>query len=127
MELLVLTVVGIIVIGLSAYFVFVREKPKVIKDYITGWRHYDGDRALPALKPGDILQLKRQPSNPYDKFAVEIFTSNSAKLGFVSRAYSNIVSTAIADKKVVICSIIAINPPPEEAVKRAQIQINIYK
>jgi hypothetical protein len=127
MELLILTVFGIIVIGLSAYFVFVRERPKVIRDYITEWQHYEGENVLHTLKVGDILQLRRQPTNPYDKFAVEIYSSNGMKLGFVSRAYSDIVSAALAGKKVVICTIVGINPPPAEPFKRVHIKINVYK
>jgi len=126
MELVILTIFGIIVIGFSAYFALIKERPKYIHDYITGWRYYDGESVFPKLKIGNILQLKRQPTNPYDKYAVEIYSSDGTKLGFVSRAYSKIVSDAIFRKRVIICSITGLNPPPEEPFKRVKIQITIY-
>ncbi|MBU2567539.1 MAG: HIRAN domain-containing protein [Elusimicrobia bacterium] len=126
MELVILTIFGIAVIGLSSYFALIRERPKNINDYITGWKYYDGESVFPRLKTGDILHLMRQSDNPHDKYAVEIFSSEGIKLGFMSRVYSKVVSDALAAKRVVVGTITELNPPPEEQFKRVKVQVTIY-
>ena len=126
MELLILTIFGVVVIGLSCYFALLKKRPKNIIDYITGWRYYDGESVFQRLKVGDILHLRRQPDNQYDRYAVEIFSSEGIKLGFVSRVYSKIVSSALAEKRVVVVTITELNPPPAEQFRRVKMQLSIY-
>ena len=126
MELLILTIFGIVVIGLSSYFALFRKRPKNIIDYITGWRYYDGESVFSRLKAGDILHLRRQPENPYDRYAVEIFSSEGIKLGFISRIYSKVVSIAMSEKRLVVVTITELNPPPAEQFRRVKMQVSIY-
>jgi len=37
------------------------------------------------LNKGDILELRRDPLNIFDKFCIEIFTSDGHKIGFINR------------------------------------------
>jgi hypothetical protein len=51
---------------------------------LAGFRHYDGGEVLRSLKPGDRLELVREPDNPYDANAVRV-EWRGVKLGYVPR------------------------------------------
>jgi hypothetical protein len=51
---------------------------------LAGFRHYGGGEVLPDLKPGDRLELVREPDNPYDANAVRV-EWRGVKLGYVPR------------------------------------------
>jgi hypothetical protein len=51
---------------------------------LAGFRHYDGGEVLRELKPGDRLELVREPENPYDANAVRV-EWRGVKLGYVPR------------------------------------------
>lgn len=51
---------------------------------LAGFRHYDGGEVLRSLKPGDRLELVREPDNPYDANAVRV-EWRGIKLGYVPR------------------------------------------
>jgi len=49
---------------------------------LAGFRHHEGGRMLRELKPGDRLELVREPRNPYDANAVRV-EWRGVKLGYV--------------------------------------------
>jgi hypothetical protein len=51
---------------------------------LAGFRHYAGGEVLRELKPGDRLELVREPDNPYDANAVRV-EWRGVKLGYVPR------------------------------------------
>ena len=51
---------------------------------LAAFRHYDGGEVLRDLKPGDRLELVREPDNPYDANAVRV-EWRGVKLGYVPR------------------------------------------
>lgn len=51
---------------------------------LAGFRHYDGREVWREMKPGDRLQLVREPDNPYDANAVRV-EWRGVKLGYVPR------------------------------------------
>jgi len=54
--------------------------------HVAGTAYYGADRVRRRLKRGDALVLRREPANPYDGMAIEVFTAAGAKLGYVPRA-----------------------------------------
>ena len=52
------------------------------------------------IEVGDDLLLKLEPGNEQDCFAVEIFTADSVKLGYVPRYYSREVTKRIKKMKM---------------------------
>ena len=52
--------------------------------HLAGFSFYDGVLAFEKLKIGTELQLKQDPTNHYDKYAVEIYYKEH-KLGFIPR------------------------------------------
>lgn len=51
---------------------------------LAGFRHYDGGEVLRSLRPGDRLELVREPANPYDASAVRV-EWRGVTLGYVPR------------------------------------------
>ena len=51
---------------------------------VAGFRHSGGAEVLRSLKPGDRLELVREPANPYDANAVRV-EWQGVKLGYVPR------------------------------------------
>ena len=51
---------------------------------LAGFRHYAGREVLRELKPGDRLELVREPANPYDANAVRV-EWRGVTLGYVPR------------------------------------------
>lgn len=73
---------------------------------------------LPVLKPGSLLSLVREPGNPYDSFAVEIFCED-IKLGYVPRTDNIHISRLLQQGAHVICRAVEVDPhtAPWEMVK----------
>ena len=51
---------------------------------LAGFRHYDGRAFWRDMKPGDRLELVREPENPYDSGAIRV-EWRGHKLGYVPR------------------------------------------
>lgn len=51
---------------------------------VAGFRHSGGTDVLRSLRPGDRLELVREPANPYDANAVRV-EWRGVKLGYVPR------------------------------------------
>lgn len=69
--------------------------------YIAGLGYYEGNKIIGMLRAGDELILKREPENEFDDQAVEIYTKDGSKLGYVPME-SNIVLKNLMDNKVTV-------------------------
>ena len=58
---------------------------------VAGFSYYEGVLAFDALKIGGLVQLKPDPGNHYDKYAVEIYHEDH-KLGFIPRGENRAIS-----------------------------------
>lgn len=78
--------------------------------YIAGFKYYDGVKIVNQLKSGDELILRQEKSNEYDVFAIEIYTKNGIKLGYIPE-YANEIPFNLLDGKVEIkCRIKDVQP-----------------
>jgi hypothetical protein len=59
-----------------------------------------------GLATGDELELRREPDNPHDSNAIEVYTRDGIKLGYVPRI-ANPIPASIADQDVAIGAEIA--------------------
>ena len=70
------------------------EKELVLWTGIAGLQHHvdtesrKGKKLLKSLTPGTELILKREPENPYDRWAIIVETKEGIQLGYVTR-YKN--------------------------------------
>ena len=63
---------------------------------VAGLQYYDGPRCIQTIRPGDRLDLVREPDNPYDEKAIVIHAPNDGKLGYLPR-YLNEIPAALLD------------------------------
>jgi hypothetical protein len=113
------------VLGAAALSPLVHASPEVrvqarkvylITVPIAGFYYYDGMDydVFESLAVGDELELRREPDNPYDANAIEVYTRDGNKLGYVPRV-NNPIPAAIADQDVVIgAEIIYVDEDPDE-------------
>lgn len=87
---------------------------------VAGFRYYDGPSLLSLLVPGARLELRAEPTNPYDKLAVEVFWGGR-KLGYVPRDRNLYLSPMLRAGLPLTCQIVAVRPRavPWEAVEAA--------
>lgn len=75
------------------------QKPiKIYDNYIKGLTHYQFDIVRKQLTVGTELYLKRELTNKYDSFAVEVYFGES-KLGYLA-AYENIAIANMLEQGV---------------------------
>jgi hypothetical protein len=58
---------------------------------VAGFQYYQGEEILATIETNTHLTLVAEPSNPYDKYAIEIYYQNK-KLGYIPRKENRHVS-----------------------------------
>ncbi|RIH67157.1 HIRAN protein [Mariniphaga sediminis] len=89
--------------------------------YIAGFKYYNGSELEKHLKKNDELTLQRQPENPHDYFAVEVFRKNQ-KLGYLPRTDNKIVARMM-DQGVKVKARIRSIDPEAQPFKRVKIRV----
>ncbi|MGB0431987.1 MAG: HIRAN domain-containing protein [Bacteroidia bacterium] len=93
-------------LGLSAAGLLIPKhyataKPiKVYDNYVRGIFHYDFVELRSEMKEGDEIEIKHEPDNVYDAFAVAVFWRNH-KMGYIA-AYENIVIANMLSQGVLL-------------------------
>jgi hypothetical protein len=57
----------------------------LLATYVAGTAYHQASAAMPGLRPGDRVDLRREPENRYDPRAVQMRTTSGAMLGYVPR------------------------------------------
>ncbi len=70
------------------------QKIYFLQSFICGFHFYDGPKHLHVLKQGQLLQLKREPENKHDEFAIAVYL-NSIKLGYLPAESNEILAKLI--------------------------------
>jgi|GEM_PF-5219400 len=47
---------------------------------VAGFQYYDGLRCIPTIRPGDRLDLVREPDNPHDEKAIAVYAPMTVNL-----------------------------------------------
>lgn len=81
--------------------VFEKKEIPLFDFYIAGYQYYDAEKVICKLKNGDALMLKREPDNKYDDQAIEVYTKEGIKLGYIPQV-SNIVPKNIMDNNIIL-------------------------
>lgn len=90
--------------------------------YIAGFQYYRGIEMEQMLKEDDCLILKREPQNPHDCYAIEVY-NGSNKLGYLPREENKVIARIMDQGMAVKARIIKINP--EEHPYR-RIKLNVF-
>lgn len=80
---------------------------------VAGFQYYDGDKVWAQLQQGAVLQLKAEPSNKYDKDAVEIYwqtgDGQNYKLGYLPRKQNYAVSQLLQTQRPLLAEVSQLN------------------
>ena len=61
---------------------------------LAGFQYHAGTSVWPELKPGDLLELRREPDNPHDPYAVRV-EWRGQQLGYLPRSENQAVARAM--------------------------------
>jgi hypothetical protein len=78
------------------------KKIMLLDSAVAGFQHYNGDDIWGRMKTGDHLHLVREPKNPFDYDAVEVYRGRD-KLGYLPRA-QNAAIAQMMDRGMMIKS-----------------------
>ena len=67
------------------------KKIILLDSAVAGFQHYNGDEIWGRMKAGDHLHLVREPNNPFDYDAVEVYRGRD-KLGYLPRAHNSAIA-----------------------------------
>jgi len=68
-----------------------KERVLLLETVVAGFNYYYGEKIWKKLRVNDSLILKREPTNPYDENAIEIYWKKW-KLGYVPRVDNSVIA-----------------------------------
>ncbi len=74
----------------------------LIDTAVAGFQHYKGNEVWGRLKTGDNLRLAREPRNPFDYDAVEIYRGRD-KIGYIPRTHTAAIAQML-DRGMILTS-----------------------
>lgn len=86
-----------------------RQRYFLTKFYVAGFVYYDGETVVSKLKINDEIKIVAEPTNPYDKRALELYTINNIKLGYVPRDQNPIPSRLLRQNLNLVGTVDKIN------------------
>lgn len=100
----------------------VRKERRLCSPYVAGYWYYDGIEAEADMSVNDPLTLKRQPENPYDRYAIEVF-HDGLKLGYLPRTDNRIPARLMDQGVEVKACIIKIGDEEEEYYRKVRMKV----
>ena len=96
---------------------------------VAGLSHPNSDgtnrqETLAFCNEGDDLLFSRDPSNPYDFFAIKVCRSNGQQLGFIPRELAKRIGPQMDQGKEITGSIAIITGFDEKGYRRCHIDID---
>lgn len=76
---------------------------------VAGLRYYEGPALLAMIRKGDMLDLKADPGNAYDRFAVRVLHPKGM-LGYVPRSDNRHISRLLLQGADLECRVIETDP-----------------
>lgn len=64
---------------------------RLCSPYVAGFQYYRGPEIESQLHKNNLLTLKREPTNPHDCYAIEVFRDGD-KLGYLPRAENKVIA-----------------------------------
>ncbi|HXV23600.1 MAG TPA: HIRAN domain-containing protein [Alphaproteobacteria bacterium] len=83
---------------------------ELVRTFVAGTAYYEAEPAHPMLGLGEDLILRRQPENPYDGKAIEVFTRSGMKLGYVPRLDNSALSALMDDGRRLAARVTSLRP-----------------
>ncbi len=81
------------------------QKVYLLQSFVAGFRFYKGMELLPHLQEQDIVELRRQPDNEHDEFAVAVYWQQEM-IGFLPAASNGVIARLMDAKALPLIGII---------------------
>lgn len=96
----------------------IKEKNLTREFFIAGTSHYcsTNNKLHDIAKIGDNVELEKEPSNEYDKYAVKMLI-NGVMVGYIPRYYSKEVTMCINSNRKYKCTVIEVTEKCDECIK----------
>jgi HIRAN domain-containing protein len=96
-----------------------RREIELVRTFVAGTAYYDAERAFEELAEGQELTLRRQPDNPHDRKAIEVYSSRGSKLGYVPRIDNSALTALLDDGRQLRARIMALRPVRYQDIRMA--------
>jgi len=100
-----------------------KQQVKLFETYIAGFYYYEGEKVVKRLRKNEPLVLKREPENPYDENAIEVYTKDGVKLGYIPRSLNPVPAALMDEKKRLTAEVMEVNLPPTPSWERVKIAV----
>ena len=100
--------------GIAKYlYGFKPQKHHLLNKFsVAGFYYYKGPEIVDTMEPGEILDMKPDPDNIYDKYAVEL-NYNGTMIGHIPRSDNRHISRLLQQGLNMGCTIREVNPDEE--------------
>lgn len=75
---------------------------------VAGFQYYHGEALLRNMKPGEEIQLQREPENKFDYNAIALYYRNQ-KIGYLPRAENQTIALLMDQKALITAQITETN------------------
>ncbi len=114
---------GFMALPMAAPVQSAERKSLLFEDYIAGFQFYRGEAVTKNLRQGDRLRLQREPGNRYDGMAIEVYSPEGVKLGYIARQV-NTIPACMLDRGVRLeARILDVNRPPVPSWERVRVAV----
>jgi hypothetical protein len=87
-----------------------RREIELVRTFVAGTAYYEAAATMADLSDGQELTLRRQPDNPHDPKAIEVYSNRGRKLGYVPRVDNSAVSALLDDGRQLRGRVTAVRP-----------------
>ena len=100
--------------GVAKYFYGFKPQQHYLlnKFSVAGFYYYKGTELIDIMKPSETLSMKPRPTNPHDKYAVELHYKGQL-IGYIPRSDNKHIFRLIDQGKDLVCTIRKIDPDAE--------------
>ena len=88
------------------------RKILLLDTVVAGISYYEAEKIWNTLSVGQPLRLLREPENPFDKRAIEVYRGKN-KLGYIPRRDNSVISQMMDRKKNIMADIVWLKQDPD--------------
>lgn len=84
--------IGVATLGkIPVSVLYTKRKIYLLQCFVAGFRHYRGMELLGEMEVNDFVELKREPENEYDDFAIALYWQQE-KIGFIPADFNETIA-----------------------------------
>jgi hypothetical protein len=98
--------IGVVGVGqISIKDLLPKRKIFLLQCFVAGFRFYKGMGLLEAMKSNDYVELRREPENEHDLFAIALYWQNE-KIGFIPADFNEVLARLMDAKALPLLGVI---------------------